>query len=127
MIPFRKRPLQARTAKALPAEPSTPRAGLSRLLLILLVAAFILIAHNHTFWGRAQTIFDGNLRALAVFGLAIYALTVFTAALLGPGRALKPALAFLLILSSVTSYYMDSLGVMIDRDMIQNVMKTTLT
>ncbi len=40
---------------------------------------------------------------------------------------MKPFLAFMLILSAITSYYMDTLGVFIDRDMIQNVATTTFT
>lgn len=94
--------------------------------LNMLVALFIMAAYNKTFWQRGFAIFDGHLPRLAVFGVAIWALTLLTLAFFGFRWLQKPVLAGLLILSAVTSYYTDTLGVMIDRDMIQNVMKTTV-
>ena len=45
--------------------------------------------------------------------------------LLAVRRAQKPVLVALLITAGVTSYYVDVLGVVVDRDMIQNAMTTT--
>ena len=79
------------------------------------------------FWARGYDIFDGNLRQLGVFGMAVWALTFLTLMLFGFRWLFKPMAIFLLILSSVTSYYMDTLGIVIDREMIQNAMLTTVT
>lgn len=93
----------------------------------LSVTAFIMAADNLTFWQRGWEIFDGNLRQLAGWGLAVSMLTLLTLTLFGFRWLLRPMAAVLLILASVTSYYMDSLGIVIDREMIQNAMLTTVT
>ena len=93
----------------------------------LAVTAFIMVFDNVTFWQRGWEIFDGNLRQLAGWGLAVSMLTFLTLTLLGFRWLLRPMAAVLLILAAVTSYYMDALGIVIDREMIQNAMLTTVT
>lgn len=82
--------------------------------------------HNFTFWRRGWEVFDGDLRLLAGWGLAVWMLTLLTLVMFGFRWLLKPMAAFVIILSSVTSYYMDALGIIIDREMIQNAMLTTV-
>jgi lipid A ethanolaminephosphotransferase len=103
------------------------RPEISALGLILGVSLFIMAAHNFTFWQRAWAVFDGNIRQVAGWGIAVWMLTVLTVAFFGFRWFLKPVAAFVLILAAVTSYYMDSLGIIIDREMIQNAMLTTIT
>jgi len=93
----------------------------------LAVTAFIMVFDNATFWQRGWEVFDGNLRQLAGWGLAVSMLTLLTLTLFGFRWLLRPMAAVLLILAAVTSYYMDSLGIIIDREMIQNAMLTTVT
>ncbi len=93
----------------------------------LAVTAFIMAADNATFWQRGWEVFDGNLRQLAGWGLAVSMLTLLTLTLFGFRWLLRPMAAFLLVLASVTSFYMDRLGIVIDREMIQNAMLTTVT
>lgn len=99
----------------------------SQLAAGLLVTGFIMAFDNATFWTRGYDIFDGNLRQLGIFGMAVWALTFLTLMLFGFRWLFKPMAVFLLILSAVTSYYMDALGIVIDREMIQNAMLTTVT
>lgn len=110
------------TTRFRPTRPEIPALG-----LILGVSLFIMAAHNFTFWHRAWAVFDGNLRQIAGWGIAVWMLTVLTVAFFGFRWFLKPVAAFVLILSAVTSYYMDKLGIIIDREMIQNAMLTTVT
>ncbi|HGG64765.1 MAG TPA: DUF1705 domain-containing protein, partial [Rhodobacteraceae bacterium] len=100
--------------------------GISPVLLSIIVAAFIMAAYNNTFWGKAQRIFEGNTMHVALFGLAVFGLVLFIIALFSGKWLQKPFLILLLMTGGVSSYYMDTLGVMIDRDMIQNVMTTTM-
>ena len=93
----------------------------------LAVTAFIMVFDNATFWQRGWEVFDGNLRQLAGWGLAVSMLTLLTLTLFGFRWLLRPMAAVLLMLAAVTSYYMDSLGIIIDREMIQNAMLTTVT
>ncbi len=102
------------------------RPEVSQITYILLVTLFIMAAHNFTFWSRVHAIFDGNLRQMAGWGIAVWMLTVISLVLFGFRWFLKPMAAFLLILASVTSYFMDTLGIVIDREMIQNAMLTTV-
>ena len=110
-----------------PADPGGYRISLSAGTLSLIVAAVLMAAYNATFWSRGAEIFRSHPGQLIVFGLAIYALLVSFVGVFSFRPIVRPALAVLLIVSAVTSYYMDTLGVMIDRDMIQNVATTTLT
>jgi len=103
------------------------RPELSQTAYILLVTVFIMAAHNVTFWSRTWKIFDGDLTQVAGWGFAVWMLTILTLGLLGFRWFLKPMAVFLLILASVTSYFMDKLGIVIDREMIQNAMLTTAT
>lgn len=124
--------MQPPPSPATPANPAATRFRPTRPMVgalpySLAVTAFIMAAHNFTFWQRGWEIFDGNLRLLAGWGLAVSMLTLLTLTLFGFRWLLKPMAAFLLILASVTSYYMDALGIVIDREMIQNAMLTTVT
>jgi lipid A ethanolaminephosphotransferase len=102
------------------------RPVLSPTVLNLLVAGFIMAVHNNTFWQRNISIFETPL-TIFIFGAAVFALTWLILTLFAVRRAQKPVLAFMLILGAVTSYYQDTLGATIDREMIQNAITTTVT
>ncbi|MEA5160290.1 sulfatase-like hydrolase/transferase [Cereibacter johrii] len=121
MFPY---PLGAGRAPA--AAPARGRALPSVFHIDLAVTSFLLIADNATFWGRALGIL-GPGAELLLFGSAIWALTFFIVALFGTGPLRRPMLALLLLLGAATGYFQDRLGVTMDRDMIENVMTTTLS
>jgi lipid A ethanolaminephosphotransferase len=95
-------------------------------MLVTLTVIFLFCSANTTFWSIAAGIFEGHAVSFAGYILAVFLLTVGAFSLFGFPWVVKPFLAFIMILSAVTSYYMDRLGVIIDRDMIQNVMVTTV-
>ena len=102
------------------------RPVLSALTLNVLVATYLMALTNSTFWGHLFRIFDGRTVTALVFAAAVWALMLLVLSLLAVGRAQKAVLAALLIIAAVTSYYVDVLGVVVDRDMIQNAMTTTM-
>ena len=53
---------------------------------------------------------------MAGWGIAVWMLTVISLVLFGFRWFLKPMAAFLLIRASVTSFFMDTLGIVIDRE-----------
>ena len=116
-------------------QPSTPeslrrlRAQLVARPLTLLgsVVLFVLLADNNTFWRIGSDVFSGHPFAFAGMVAALYCLTVAVFSPFALPVFVKPVSIFILILSSVTGYYMDTLGAFIDREMIQNVMVTTVT
>ena len=116
-------------------QPSTPQ-GLNRLrtelvarplTLLASVVLFVLLVDNNTFWRIGSDVFSGHPFAFAGMVAALYCLTVAVFSPFALPVFVKPFSIFILILSSVTGYYMDTLSAFIDREMIQNVMVTTVT
>jgi lipid A ethanolaminephosphotransferase len=97
----------------------------SPLALNLAVATYLMALCNATFWGHLFRIFEGRTLTALVFAGAVWALMMLVVSLLSARRAQKPVLMALLVIAGVTSYYVDVLGVVVDRDMIQNAMTTT--
>lgn len=96
-------------------------------VLLMLVTAFFFVAYNDTFWSKGLEIFSGHMGQLIIFGFAVYFLTLSGFALFSFRFAVKTFLVIILIISAITSYYVDTLGVVVDRDMIQNAVTTTVT
>ncbi|NHB76253.1 phosphoethanolamine transferase [Rhodobacter calidifons] len=101
------------------------RPSLSPALLNALVATWLLALCNATFWGHLFRIFAGRTVTALVFAGAVWALLLLVISLLALRRMQKPVLVALLMIAGVSSYYVDVLGVVIDREMIQNAMTTT--
>ena len=97
----------------------------SPFLLNLAVASYLLVLCNATFWGHLFRIFEGRTVTALVFAGAVWALMLLVISVLAVRRAQKAVLVAMLITAGVTSYYVDVLGVVVDRDMIQNAMTTT--
>lgn len=108
-----------------PAQGPANRPTLSPFVLNVLVATYLMALCNATFWGHLFRIFEGHTLTGLVFAGAVWALMLLVVSLLAVRRLQKPALVALLITAGVTSYYVDVLGVVVDRDMIQNAMTTT--
>jgi lipid A ethanolaminephosphotransferase len=102
------------------------RPELSALALNALVATYLLALCNATFWGHLFRIFEGRTVTALVFAAAVWSLLLLVILLLAVRRAQKPVLMALLVIAAVTSYYVDVLGVVVDREMIQNAMTTTV-
>lgn len=122
----RKHPLRLTLSKRDFGDTQSPW-GISPFLLTLLVGVFIFAAHNLTFWQRLHAVFPDQRSSFTLFALTIIAGQFFLITLVTPGWLQRPVLAFLLILGAVSSFYQDTLGTTIDRDMIQNAMTTTVT
>ncbi|OYW87186.1 MAG: hypothetical protein B7Z22_05045, partial [Hyphomonas sp. 32-62-5] len=100
------------------------RPELSAFALNLLVTTYLLALCNATFWGHLFRIFEGRSVTAMVFAGAIWALLLLVVQLLAVRRLQKPVLVALLLIAGVSSYYVEVLGVVIDREMIQNAMTT---
>ena len=104
-----------------------PRPTVTQTTFNLIVAGFVMAALNTGFWHRMREIFGDNPVQMALFSLAIFALTVLTLEFFGPGRLQKPVAAILILLSASANYYERAFGVLIDREMVRNVLETTFT
>ena len=99
----------------------------SPLILMAFVVFYTLLFDNQTFWHIAYDIFADDV--VTMFGMiaALYFLNLAVFSVFCLPGLVKPFCIFVLMLCSITSYYMDNLGVFIDREMIQNAMVTTVT
>lgn len=98
--------------------------------LILSVAAFLLATANLSFFGRLLRAYPtdfSHLWPLLSLAATFGGITVLLLGLLCFGRsATKPALMLVLVLSALTAHFMDSYGVVINGDMLQNAVETNL-
>lgn len=113
-------PLIKTASSFLPARPV-----LSSYMLAILVAVFILITDNASYWAHVLAIFPGHWISIVTFGGVAFSIILFSLSLAGLPYIQKPVLAVLLILAAITAYYQDVLGVIMDQDMIQNAANTT--
>jgi len=95
--------------------------------LILWVVAWLLGVGNLSFFANVVKTYGATPSLLPAFvslALAFAAVSILCIAPFAFGRAVKPALIFLLLLSSLTAYFMDSYGIVINDEMLQNVAQT---
>lgn len=117
--------MSATTGTEVPATLRRPE--MSRATLNLIVTAYLLAVLNSGLWSRMATVFAGSPAALAGFGLAVAALTMFTLSLFTLPRLHRPALAALILIAAGADHFQRTYGILIDREMIQNAMLTTAT
>ena len=97
--------------------------------LVVLVAAFLVLFNNVTFFNKAAEIYTPLLNNIVFLGSVALVLASFIALLLTLvtyKHTTKPLLVLILLISSVTSYFIDSYGLVIDDSMIQNIVQTNL-
>ena len=96
--------------------------------LVLLVAVFLMVAGNFSFWRAALAGRSWHEPGTWGFAAALFtgfsALYVAFAALLCGRYTVKPLLTALLLVSAAAGYYMDRYSVFFDRTMLTNVLAT---
>lgn len=103
------------------------KTSLSINTLILLVAAFLSIFGNGAFVTnvlKAYPMDGGNIWALLSLIVVFGGVTVLLLAPLCFKHTTKPVLMIILLLSSLSAYFMDSYGVVISDDMLRNIAHT---
>ncbi|MCH1533166.1 MAG: phosphoethanolamine transferase domain-containing protein, partial [Planktomarina temperata] len=101
-----------------------PIRAMHPLMLVVVAVATLFVIYNQTFWGLWAEVFEGNYPSGVMFAAAFFSLCCALLGGLAFRSVLRPLIAGLFVVSAVTSYYMDELGVVIDREMIQNVVST---
>ncbi|MCA1439412.1 phosphoethanolamine transferase [Ensifer sp. IC4062] len=101
------------------------RPEIGSVALSAIAAAYLLLATNNSFWVHAERYFGTSKLSLLVFGAALY-LALFSILIpMSLKYLMKPALIFFILVSASASYFADTFGVVIDRDMIGNAAVTT--
>ncbi len=99
--------------------------GLSRPSVITAVSGWMLLVCNFTFWNR---LIDGRepghpdeLLFLAATAVLLLLMLNAVIGVLAVGRLLRPVLIVFVLIAAAGSAFVDRYGVLIDRDMVQNV------
>lgn len=106
--------------------PFFPRA-LSSTSLIALVTLFLVVCGNATFFVNVEKAYPLAVSSALHYASLVVSLAAVTALLLALvcfGRLTKPLLVLVLLLSSLAAYFMDSYGVVISDEMLQNAVET---
>ena len=97
--------------------------------LVVSVAAFLVLFNNVTFFNKAAEIYTpllNNIVFLVSVALVLASFIALLLTLVTYKHTTKPLLILILLISSVTSYFIDSYGLVIDDSMIQNIVQTNL-
>lgn len=101
------------------------RPRISPLTLKIGVAVFLMLSANATFWARLWEVQGHQPLLLLGGGIVAFATTLFCMSVLTLPYLVRPVLILVLFLGAVASWFLDQMGVVIDRDMLQNAMNTT--
>jgi len=112
---------------SLPDRLAALRPVLTPLTFNAIFASYLVVVLNGTFWLKANRIFAGAPGDIITFGAAIWALTFLILSLVTLRGLHRPAVALIVITAAVADYYQSRFGILIDREMIQNAMLTTVT
>ena len=101
------------------------RPSISGLLLVIITNIWLLAAFSTSFWQRAYDLFGAQPRLLILFGIGIWAFTMIYVLAFTNRWILKPFLIANILIAAGAAYYHETMGIIIDREMIQNILGTT--
>ncbi len=102
---------------------------LNAMTVIVLSAVYMIIFDNNAFWSSLFSVIDLSSFGMYVFLFACFSVifsvifTFFT--VFAAGVLLKPLIALVLVVASITAYYMDGYGTVFDDVMVLNIVETT--
>lgn len=97
------------------------------LRITFYVALFLVLFDNISFFKHVTQVYTlswENAGFLLSLGIVLVSFIMMLVTLLSSRYTLKPLLIFLLLLSSVTNYFMNAYNVILDDSMIQNALET---
>ena len=104
---------------------SLPRPRIASVPLSVVTAAYLLFLTNFTFWRKGVFLFAGHEAQLVGLAVALFLLFVAGLVTVSVKYLTKPLFMFLLLVSGAASYFTDTFGTIVDRDMIENMVDTT--
>jgi len=96
--------------------------------LILLTSLFLLLFDNYTFFNNLIKVYtlNENLGFVLSSAVVLFFFTVLLLSLVSTRWTIKPIIIIVLLISSLTNYFMNSYNVVIDDSMIRNMMQTNM-
>ena len=108
-----------------------PNKKLSSQKAIFWVSLFLVLFANVSFFSHVMQVYTptnvGNIIFIASLAVVLFAVLVIIITLISSRYTLKPVLIGLVLLSSMTNYFMNTYDVILDETMIQNVMETNVS
>ena len=106
---------------------TSTRIELSQNVLLLAASLFLVAVGNLSFFDRILKAYPFAMNGLLHYvslSILLFAINALFLSLVCFGRLTKPLLVVILLLSSMAAYFMDSYGVVISDEMLQNVVQT---
>lgn len=101
------------------------RPEIGSVTLSVLVALYLVVLMNRTFWLKIFGDFHHNIWVTGMLGIIILALFAVLAVTFSVKYVVKPFFILLILVASLSSWFMDQFGITIDTDMMRNIMETT--
>ena len=101
------------------------RPSMSGLALVIVTNIWLLAAFSTSFWQQAYALFGARPPLLILFGIGIWSFTMSYVLVFTNRWFLKPFLIANILIAAGASYYHETMGIIIDREMIQNIVTTT--
>ncbi|HXV32273.1 MAG TPA: phosphoethanolamine transferase domain-containing protein, partial [Sinorhizobium sp.] len=101
------------------------RPEIGTVALSAIVTLYLLLMTNKSFWTHAATYFGEARLGLLSFGAALGLAMFAVLTTLSVKYMMKPILIFFIVASASASYFVDTFGVILDKDMIGNAAVTT--
>ncbi|MBV5279492.1 MAG: phosphoethanolamine--lipid A transferase [Campylobacteraceae bacterium] len=98
--------------------------------MIVLVSLFVVLFDNFSFFKNVREVYEiswHNIGFLLSLGCVLLIILILFLRLISSRYTLKPILIALLLISSLTSYFMNTYHVIIDDTMIQNMAETNVS
>ncbi len=94
--------------------------------IIIFISIFLVVFANFSFFSNVLKIYPFSLFFISII-IVLTTFLIFLFSLVSSKYTTKPLIIAILIISSITAYFMDSYNVIIDESMIKNVFETNLT
>ncbi len=102
------------------------RPSIGSLTLSVMTTLYVLVFLNYSFWNKGFEYYSEHPLAFAVFGVGVILVVNSIFLSFSFRRTTKPAFIFFIMVAAISSYFMDTFGVIITGDMIRNVVSTTV-
>lgn len=100
------------------------RTSVGSVTLSIIVAVYLLLLLNKTFWTKSALIMAGQPVAFAMFIVGITAAYIALLVILSAKYIIKPVLILFVWAAAAGAWFMDQFGVIINGDMIRNAVET---
>lgn len=101
------------------------RPTIGSMTLSVIVALYLLLIFNKTFWQRVFQAFNYDYAPIAAIAVGVACLFIALTVTFSVKYLIKPVFIIFILSGSVASWFTDEFGTIIDRDMIANAVETT--